>query len=597
MTWHFDIENIAGIRSGTATIEPGVNTVQASNWQGKSSLIKAIETSMGTAEPLTEGATRGRVELQTAAGETVTELRRDDGETIVREGQFLADEQDRVCAELFAFLDGDNAIRRAVRNGDNLESILTRPLDFERIDERIADLQHERRQVEAELESARTAAKELPAVQERVTSLEAELEQLETERSELADESADNRTTPASEELSEARAERDRLADREEQLETTIANTRERLEDRKAELDQLDIPEETDIESELAEVRETVTEIERDVELLQSVYTANKRVLDEDRIDLLTEIERGLMEDSVACWVCGSDVDRETIRERLAALGDRITSEQKQATQYREQIEELESRRETVREKQRRQRDLQEQVNDLEMTLADREESLTTVREQLADVDERIEALTETVDETNDRLTDLESEIKYTRAELEDARDELASLEATADRRETLEAELDSLRDEIETLRTRKERLKTETREAFDDAMATVIDQLTPGFETARLTPNFDLVVARDGREASLDALSEGEVELLGIVAAIAGYEAFDVTDRVPVILLDSVGGLASDNLRAIVTYLSDRTRYLVTTAYPEQGSFDGHVIDPAEWSVVSDDMGSEITP
>jgi hypothetical protein len=83
--------------------------------------------------------------------------------------------------------------------------------------------------------------------------------------------------------------------------------------------------------------------------------------------------------------------------------------------------------------------------------------------------------------------------------------------------------------------------------------------------------------------------LSEGEVELVGVIAAMAGYEAFEVADRVPCILLDDVGGLASDHLHTLVEYLEDRTEYLVTSAYPEAGEFDGHTISPVNWTVVSD--------
>jgi len=86
-----------------------------------------------------------------------------------------------------------------------------------------------------------------------------------------------------------------------------------------------------------------------------------------------------------------------------------------------------------------------------------------------------------------------------------------------------------------------------------------------------------------------VNTLSEGEVELVGFIAAMAGYEAFEVADRVPCILLDDVGGLASDHLHALVEYLEDRTEYLVTSAYPEAGEFDGHTISPTDWTVVSD--------
>lgn len=56
-----------------------------------------------------------------------------------------------------------------------------------------------------------------------------------------------------------------------------------------------------------------------------------------------------------------------------------------------------------------------------------------------------------------------------------------------------------------------------------------------------------------------------------------------------PCILLDNIGGLASEHIHTLVTYLKARTDYLITTAYPEAGEFDGQVLSPDDWDVVSD--------
>jgi hypothetical protein len=53
--------------------------------------------------------------------------------------------------------------------------------------------------------------------------------------------------------------------------------------------------------------------------------------------------------------------------------------------------------------------------------------------------------------------------------------------------------------------------------------------------------------------------------------------------------LLDDLGGLAGEHIHTLVEYLEARTEYLVTTAYPEAGEFDGHVLSPDDWDVVSD--------
>jgi DNA repair exonuclease SbcCD ATPase subunit len=586
MTWHLSLTNVAGIRHGEADIQPGINAVRASNWQGKSSFLAGIKTALGTATPLTEGQASGEVNLQTEEDEITIRLDRANG-TVSRSGQpYLADEYDRVCAELFAFLDEDNEIRQAVWAGENLEDLLTRPLDFENIDEQIADLRREREQVERELERAEQAAGRLPELQQQITSLEDELEELRAERDELEDDATGD--SDGREELSELRAERDRVTTKIDRLETTAKRVRETLAEKQDELESLTVPSETDIEGDLERLRSELRDLERDKELLQSVYEANKRVLDEGRVELLTEVSHDMLSDSVTCWLCGSDTEREEIEEQLAALDDRIGDFRSKAAESRERVEELESKRDEITTARRRETELTDRIGELQSRIAETEGSLDTARDRRDDLESHIEDLEEAVDTTEDRLTDLESEIKYTEAELADARDDLEEAERVAAQQDGLEDEYESLTDEITDLRTRKDEIKQRTRDAFSTALADLLEEFDAGFETARLTSAFDLVVAREGREAQLDALSEGERELLGIVAALAGHEAFDVGERVPVMLLDELGGLASENLQILVGYLAGRTEYLVLTAFPEHDGLEANVLSPADWQVVS---------
>lgn len=592
MTWHLSITNIAGIRQGEADIEPGINAVRASNWQGKSSFLAGIKTALGTATPLTEGQPSGEVVLETEEETITIELERTNGQ-VSRSGQpYLDEEYDRVCADLFAFLDGDNEIRQAVRAGENLEDLLTRPLDFENLDEQIADLRSERDHVERELDRAEQAAERLPELQQQVTNHETDLEELQAERDELDEEPGGD--SDARDQLSDLRAERDQLDTKIDRLESTAERVRETLAEKQDDLESITVPSDTDIESDLEEVRTELRDIERDTELLQSVYEANKRVLDEGRVELLTDVSHDMLSDSVSCWICGAETQRDDIEAQLTALNTRITDFRSKEAEHRERVDELEARRDEITTAQRRKTDLTDRIGELESRLAETEENLESARERRDELDDQIEELAAEVDSTEDRITDLESEIKYTKAELADARDELEEAETRAAQRDTLEDEYESLTEEITDLRTRKDKIKQRTRDAFSSALEDLLAQFDTGFETARLTSTFDLIVAREGREAQLDALSEGERELLGFVAALAGHEAFDVGDRVPVMLLDEVGGLASDNLQVLVDYLAPRAEYLVLTAYPEYEGLDANELSPSDWRVVSNDTDLE---
>lgn len=587
--WDIEIENIAGIRAGQATIKPGVNTVQAENWQGKSSFIAAVETVMGTARPLTEGTSAGVVRMETADETFTVELERTADGVRVEGRPFLDDEYDRACADLYAFMDRTNGVRAAVRQGSNLEAVLTEPLDLENLDERIAALQHERDQVAASLQEARAAADDLPAAKAAVTELEADLATLEDRRADL-DQSGDTEDDEdVREALSDARAERDRVEARITRLEESLERAESRLAERREELESLAATDDEGVADELTAEREALATVEQDIELLQSIYAGARGLLDEDRFDRLVEVEHGVMGDTVRCLLCGSDVDRDAYAEHLDGIGERIAALRAEAETHRERVGALEETQDSIEERRRRRTDLEDEIVSLEETVGERRESLAGACERHDELDTRLTDLADTVETIDSELTDVESEIKYVEAELDDARAERESLADLAANQDRLEREREALADEIESLRTRKDRMKRRAREAFDESMAELLDRFDTGFETARLTSSFDLVVARDGREASLDALSEGELELIGLVAALAGHRTFEVGETVPVMLLDDLGGLSDDSLHTVVAMFREHVDRLVLTAYPEHSPFEGHAIDPSTWTVVSD--------
>ncbi|UWG49079.1 DNA sulfur modification protein DndD, ATPase [Halanaeroarchaeum sp. HSR-CO] len=588
MTWSIDIENIAGIERGSATLDEGVNAVRASNWQGKSSFLKAIKAAFGIGRPLTEGADRGRVSIESDDWTSTIALERD-GTSVHSEGApVLESEYDRVRVDLFAALDETNPIRRAVREGGDLNEVLTRPLDVEAIDESIAEIKRQRSGVETELERAREAVDRIPAVRERIGSLEAEIESLEDQQASIP---ADEGGSDTRDELSETRAERDRIADRIERLESTTERIEERLDAHRAELEGLEVEDPAALEEEIDAVREEYESVERRADLFQDLYTANKRFFESDAHDELATVQHDLLADTVECWICGQSADRSSIEASLETLGERVTDLREEVQSYDEQLESLESRRESIAKRRNRRDELERKIATLRERLADRSASLESARDRLAELEAKVEDLSAAVETETDALTDVESELKYTRSKLTDRREELSDLEAEADRLETLEEEYDEMTAEIERLRTRKERVRRETREAFKRQMNALLEVFETGFEAARLTDSFELVVARHGRETNLDALSQGERELLGIVVGIAGYEAFDVASVLPVLLLDNLGVLTDRNVEALIEQLRPRAEYIVFTSYPEHTAFAGHEIDVGDWEVVSGDQ------
>jgi len=611
--WEFEVSNIAGIRSGSAAIESGTNVVQAENWQGKSSFLAAVETVLGTTglgddtHPLTEGASKGRVELETRSGTYVTELERGPGGTTTLAGDtYLTDETDRVCARLFAFLGEDNPVRAAVRTGDDLVDLLHRPLDLENIDEEIASLREERRRVESDLERAERAAGQLPDVEETITELEGEVESLRERRERIEPVAGDDELADLREQLSDTRADCERVGSDVERIQNKIDRQETKLETLRENLPDLEVPDEPDVDVDVDEMRARIRTLETQIGLLEELYNVNKRVVDENQTDLVTSVQRSISGDELACWVCGETTSERAVADRLDALQEGIDSRRAEVEDLESEIAEIKHRQEEIRVKRRERTRLEESIAELARTVESDRQELATKRERRAALQEEIGDLEARIDdataEANAELADVESDLKIKRRELEDKREELDRLLNRQERADQLRDRRDELTDRIETLRERKRKKQYELRERFDDEMEDVVEAFDPGFETARLEPKtdgdgeivgYDLVVARDGRRAPLDALSEGEVELIGIVTALAGYRTFDVDERVPLFLLDGVGQLASTHLHGLVEYLRDDPEMILTTAFPDAGEFDGNVVNPEQWEVVSRDRSA----
>ncbi|MBX0288583.1 archaea-specific SMC-related protein [Haloarcula salinisoli] len=605
--WEFDICQIAGIYSGEATLRPGLNVIQASNWEGKSSLLTAIRTVLGgeiDTSTLTEGESEGAVTLTvTDADETyeVTLTRR--GDRVVQSGEpYLTNDQDRLCAELFAFLHGENPIRTAVRNNNDLTPSLIRPLEEENIRAEIRSLQAEREDLQRELSTAEKAAKQLPAKTERISELEDERDQLESDIGDLeGDQETDGNQAELRESLKKARREREQFKKRVDRLEQKTSSITSQIQDKRATLEDLSVPSVQGLQADIEAKQAERQQLDSEIETLEALYNANESVLDGNHLNLVTEVGTQLTEDRLSCWICGSETTREDIEERMEALSEQILTRRDRRSELRNTIAELEDQQAEITRKQRRKDTLEQEISSLENKLTEDRAELETAQTELSELSERVESLEAKNQQQDDRQRELERELARTEAELETLREERQSLEEEATKRDTLSEQIESIDDDIESLRSRRERIIDEVIAAFDEALAEVVDMFDPSFETARLekytdaetgqTERLELVISRDSREITVEHLSEGEVELVGFMVALAGFEAFDVAERVPYILLDEVDGLASDNLHTLVTYLEGRTECLVTTAYPEAGDFDGHRISPGEWEVVSDSV------
>lgn len=600
--WEIEISNIAGIRNGTTTLQEGANAVQASNWQGKTSLIIAIKTILSgsaTSATLTNGADSGYLRLQTPDKEYDCRLERTGG-TVQLDGKtYLDKEQHQVAAELYAFLDESNTVRTAVREGNDLTPHLIEPLRREDIEGQITELKSKRETVQTELNRAEKAAEKLPSKIEQINSVESKLSELQTELDDLEGDPSDTgEEEELREELKQARRKREQVNQRINRLEGKISSLKSQIEEKEKTLSSLSIPSESNLSEDLSKNRSKLREINQEIETLEALYNATNAVLDGNHLGLLADTDRRIDDDYLSCWVCGTDTTRDTIENRMQEISEMIADRRDHHSELQTTVSDLEERKNDIDRKRREKTQLKENLDRLRTDLADSKDEISAAKSELEEHTENVENLENKVEETDDRRKSLEKEIAQKEAELESLQDEKDSLEKSAEECDDLEKEVNKISDRIETLRSRRQDVIKSARIAFDEALEDVVTKFSPSFEKARLEKHVDesgritrleLIIVRDGREISVDALSEGEVELIGFIAALAGYEAFDVADQVPCILVDDLGGLASEHIHTLMKYLEKRTNYLVSTAYPEAGEFNANVISPADWDVVSD--------
>ena len=614
--WDIEIKNIAGIRSGSAEFKQGTNVVQASNFRGKSSLLKAVQTAVGTSgvggpHPLTEDESEGYAKLETADGTHEVELKRD-GTSITASGNpLLTDNTDQVLAHHFAFLGENNPVRAAVREHDNerLTELLMEPVDVEKLDAQIAKLQRERESIKEDIKEAKKANKQLPKAQENVTQLEKQLEEARERKDELEDQvDEDSEQKELSNKLSTKRTRHTTAQKEITKLESRIERKKERLEDKQAELDELDIPDEPKINTNISQKEDRLNELELQIELLRKVHSANKQVLDEDAVELVTDVEHGIEGDNITCWLSGDTTTAEEIEEHLSQLNEKRLDLREEKRELESEVKDFEKKKRTIRTKRRKRDDLEDDISNLKLDIQEDEQDLeqnrNKVEELQAEIDELEDQYEEVQDEINKELTEVRTDIGSLETKLNDARSELERLDQEAGEVEDLKEQREMVKEEIVDLRTEREQKHKKVVKRFESAMEDMLNRFEPGFEMLRLdrekgendsTKSFELVVLRDQREIPIGNLSEGEAELIGFVTALAAHQAFDVGDIVPVILVDGVGQLAAEHIKELTEFLQDECEMLITTAYPEAGDFGGHTLTPDEWDVVSDEEMSVV--
>lgn len=614
------VRNIGGIDETTVTLDEGVTVLAGRNATNRTSFLQAMIAALGSDDASLKGDTdEGAVEL-TVGDETYRRtLTRQDGEVHFDGDPYLEDSE---TADLFAFLLERNDAREAVRRGGDLRDIIMRPVDTESIHAEIETHREQKRLLDERLAELTELREELPALERERSTLESEIEESESalREKEAAIEEMETSVEEAAQEDDELDEALSDLGDVRSELESvrynidSVTRSVEALIEEREELceqrDSLDPVEENAgerIETKLAERRQEREQVQSTVAELQSVIQYNEEMLSgtgnevaaalrDDADDDHHPTHELTTEETVVCWTCGTDVDRDEITDTLETLRSLREAKRERASEIAEQIDTLEAERAAVEERVEEHQQLERELERVEQELDRRKERRTELQAQRETLEDRVEKRERDVEELEregrDELLErhreankLEFELGQLEEELASVNEDIAEIESTLDDEPDIEADRDRVSEELAELRTRIVRTETDAVERFNDHMETVLDVL--GYDNLeriwieRLATDdgpegtFELHVVRttaDGRayEDVLEHLSESEREVTGLVFALAGYLVHEVYESMPFLLLDSLEAIDADRIASLVDYMATYTNYPVVALLPE---------------------------
>ncbi|MFB6134299.1 MAG: archaea-specific SMC-related protein [Halanaeroarchaeum sp.] len=595
------VQNVGGIETADITIEPGCTILTGENATNRTSVLRALGGVLGgSSATVKSDAQSGSVSL-TIDWETYERTYSRNGETVVPEGTPYT--RSETIVDLFVTVLNDNPIRQAVERADDLHDVLMQPIDTEEIEHTLEEKRTERDRLDDRIERVADRREDLPALEERRSSLNADIEAIDDELASLRSslDELEERTTQSGEDdlIQTLESRQQALAEKEHQRDAVDAEI-DRLEAEIEELTPIESPE-TDLARELERVEETlrtqrdsVQSIEDEIHSLTTIVSFNEDLLSGDDTPLPGsggEVTARLGPDetqSIECWTCGSTVERQAIEDRLDDLRSIVSDKRSRRDDVTAQVRELERRHRELEQRIEDRRSRRETLSRLEAEAADARDRRERLSDDIETLRSEIDQLQRTAEhdevadsaalERFEAINDLEYERGQLEQQLADVTTEIESIESLPEV-ESLRAERAAVADEIDRLRNRIATVEDEVVESFNEHMDEVLEILdyeniarvwlekkTRGADGDR-SVSFDLHIVREtggGRvyDDRVDHLSESEREVIGLLAALAGYLAHDVYEEVPFILLDSLEAIDNDRLSKLIEYFDEYVPY-----------------------------------
>ena len=614
-------ENVGGLSESEVTLRPGVTVLRGRNATGRTSFLEGLTGVLGGSRPALKGDTEeGHIQLEWGDAIYDQHLERKNG-TVRTSGRTLTERSDLV--DLFVSLTESNPARRAVVRDDDLRDIIMRPVDTDAIQRRIEELQSERNRIGQRLRSIDDELDRRTSLASRRTSVEDELDGLDDRIAELREQLAEYDADP--EEAEQVEEALKSVEERKQELESignrirTSEDTLEALRDERAELrterNSVETSEEelARTETKLSELTSRKRSLATSINDLSAIVEFNEELASDTDSEFLhpdgvdsTVTKLNPMSESVQCWTCGGQVDRDQISNRLDELRSVIEEKRAERTDVQSRIEDLRENQKQLRDEIERRDELDRRLDEISTDIARRERKLESLRDRRNETRQQLSSLEEFVSERDaprdgelidryQRLSELEYERGQLEEELSSVREEIAELDRLADEREQLRAQQDEIREELKGQRTQIRDLEERAIEAFNEHMGEILEVLgyrnvariwierkagtefdsSHGGYRGGSATRFELHIVREsdrgvGYEDTVSNLSESEREVVGLIIALAGYLVHNVYEVVPMMLLDSLEAVDADRIADLVEYFREYTSYLTVALLPE---------------------------
>ena len=629
-------ENIGGLSESEVTLRPGVTVLRGKNATGRTSLLKGLTGVLGGSTPALKGDTEeGHVRLEWGDDVYDRHLERKNG-TVRTSGRTVTERSDLV--DLFVSLTENNPARKAIVRDGDLRDIIMRPVDTDAIQRRIEELQSERNRIGQRLRSIDDELDRRASAASRKTSVKNELDELDDRIAELrerlteydADPEEAERVEEALNSVEERKQELESIGNRIRTNEDTLEALRDERTELRTERSSVETSEEelARIETKLSELTSRKRSLATSINDLSAIVDFNEELASDTNSEFLRSdgIDSAVtklnpMSESVHCWTCGSQVDRDRVSNRLDELRSVIEEKRAERADVQSRIEDLRGEQKELQDEIERRDELDRRLDEISTEIARRERKLESLRDRRNETRQQLSGLEEFVSERDalqegelvdqyQRLSELEYERGQLEEELSSVREEIAELDRLADEREQLRAQQDEIREELKGQRTQIRDLEERAIEAFNEHMDEILEVLDyrnvariwierkagtefdsshGGYRGGSAT-RFELHVVREsdqgaGYEDTVSNLSESEREVVGLIIALAGYLVHDVYEVVPMMLLDSLEAVDADRIADLVEYFREYTSYLTVALLPEDADAlgDGCVHVPAE--------------